>query len=145
MISQFKGEYHWLSNYAYFERPLCGEGISYPTNEHFFVVMKSKHVSFRKRVEKHSTKGLKYLGRQVELRSDWPQIKNDVMEFGLRWKFSKSNPTLRQKLIDTGSVIIQEGNYWNDLYWGVCLKTGKGQNHLGKLIMKIREEIRPAH
>lgn len=36
---------------------------------------------------------------------------------------------------------ITEGNYWNDKFWGVCLKSNQGQNHLGKLLMNIREEI----
>jgi predicted NAD-dependent protein-ADP-ribosyltransferase YbiA (DUF1768 family) len=37
--------------------------------------------------------------------------------------------------------IIQEGNKWGDTFWGVDLKTGEGQNHLGKLIMDIRDEL----
>lgn len=48
----------------------------------------------------------------------------------------------RQKLIDTGDVYIQEGNNWNDIYWGVCIKTNKGENILGKLIMEIRDVIK---
>lgn len=30
---------------------------------------------------------------------------------------------------------------WNDKFWGVCLKTGKGSNTLGKLIMEIRSNL----
>ena len=33
-----------------------------------------------------------------------------------------------------------EGNVWNDTFWGVC--NGKGHNHLGKILMKVRDEIR---
>lgn len=32
-----------------------------------------------------------------------------------------------------------EGNYWHDTYWGVC--EGVGENHLGKLLMEIRNEL----
>ena len=44
--------------------------------------------------------------------------------------------TLRQ---DWDEELI-EGNWWGDTYWGVC--NGVGENHLGKLLMKIREELK---
>jgi predicted NAD-dependent protein-ADP-ribosyltransferase YbiA (DUF1768 family) len=47
----------------------------------------------------------------------------------------------KQLLIDTGHVHIQEGNHWYDAYWGVRTDTGKGQNHLGRIIMDIRDEL----
>ena len=66
---------------------------------------------------------------------------NYIMETGLRYKFSKHNPKLRQNLLDTNGIELVEYNYWNDVFWGVCKKTEVGENHLGKLIMKIREEV----
>ncbi len=45
---------------------------------------------------------------------------------------------LKQKLISTGNSILEEGNYWNDTFWGICKE--KEENHLGKLLMKVREE-----
>jgi len=49
----------------------------------------------------------------------------------------------RTLLKETGNQNIQEGNYWGDDYWGVDLKQNPnvGENHLGRLIMKIREEL----
>ncbi|MBQ6221203.1 MAG: hypothetical protein IJJ44_01130 [Solobacterium sp.] len=35
-----------------------------------------------------------------------------------------------------------EGNTWNDRCWGVDIRTGTGQNHLGIILMKIRSELR---
>jgi predicted NAD-dependent protein-ADP-ribosyltransferase YbiA (DUF1768 family) len=46
-----------------------------------------------------------------------------------------------EKLLSTGDIVLEEGNTWGDEYWGINLKTGKGKNNLGKLIMQIREEI----
>ena len=43
------------------------------------------------------------------------------------------------KFIEYQAELI-EGNNWKDTYWGVC--HGKGQNNLGKLLMRIREENR---
>ena len=43
-------------------------------------------------------------------------------------------------LIKTGDQELIEGNYWNDTYWGVC--KGVGQNKLGKILMRVREELK---
>ena len=45
-------------------------------------------------------------------------------------------------LINTGDSIIQEGNTWNDTFWGIDLNTGIGKNVLGILIMKIRNNFK---
>ena len=57
----------------------------------------------------------------------------------IKQKFNKE--PFRSKLIETGIQYIQEGNYWNDTFWGVNLKTGEGQNILGKMIMTLRDEL----
>lgn len=141
MIEEFQGEYRWLSNFWYLEKPLIYQGLKFKTNEHFYVAMKTEDFDIRKQVSEHPLKGLKRFGNSFDLRDNWDGIKVDVMLQGLRYKFSTENPSLRQKLIDTGNIYIQEGNRWNDTFWGVCLKTGKGENHLGKLLMKIREDL----
>ena len=35
-----------------------------------------------------------------------------------------------------------EGNTWHDVYWGVDLCTGEGENHLGKILMAQRQEFK---
>lgn len=47
---------------------------------------------------------------------------------------------LAEKLLETGDEELVEGNKWNDTYWGVC--NGKGKNQLGKILMRIREELK---
>ena len=81
----------------------------------------------------------KRAGRNVKLRPDWDQVKLSIMENLVRQKFT-NNLILKKRLLDTGSQEIQEGNAWNDTFWGVC--RGQGQNNLGKIIMKIRDELR---
>ena len=149
MIEKFKGENAFLSNFAYFDKPLVitrGEGLFrfvFKTNEHFYQACKFTDYNRIIEIANHPSKGLKKYVNSLkgEWREDWDDIKLGVMRTGLNFKFSQHNPTLRQKLIATGEVYIQEGNWWNDKYWGVCLKTGEGENHLGKLLMEIREEI----
>jgi len=50
-------------------------------------------------------------------------------------KFQYAN--LRKLLLDTGGQYIQEGNTWGDRFWGVC--NGIGENHLGYILMKVRD------
>ena len=57
----------------------------------------------------------------------------------VRAKFE--NAYLRRRLIATGDAELMEGNDWGDRFWGVC--RGKGENRLGKILMKVRAEIRP--
>jgi ribA/ribD-fused uncharacterized protein len=80
----------------------------------------------------------KRIGKTVTLRKNWSQIREEVMETGLRAKFQQ-NPELKKKLIDTGNVDLIEGNTWGDTFWGQV--DGKGENKLGKLLMKIRKEL----
>ncbi len=82
----------------------------------------------------------KRLVKRLKIRSDWNSIKIDVMETGLRAKFEQ-NHDLRELLLATGEEELQEGNMWGDTFWGIDLKTNVGENHLGKLLMKIRAEL----
>ena len=138
----FREEYSFLSNFTYLEKPLCGDGLSFPTVEHFYQAMKTKDEALRKVISEHPSKGLKkFVLENITIRDDWEDIKLSVMEYGLRWKFSDNNPMLKGKLLATKGVELVEMNYWRDIFWGVSLQTGEGENHLGKLLMKIREEI----
>ena len=81
----------------------------------------------------------KRLGRRMRLRSDWEQVKYDVMLDVVRAKFNQ-HPDLAQKLLATGDEELVEGNDWGDTYWGVC--NGRGKNMLGKILMRVRAELR---
>ena len=78
----------------------------------------------------------------------------------LRLKF-KNNPELANKLVATYPRMIMEGNVWNDRYWGASIPKQNsldnveleklyakfpqyfyiGQNYLGRLLMKVRDEL----
>ena len=100
--------------------------------------MKTLDINQRSAIANASTPGLaKKMGRSVSLRPDWEDIKDDVMLEGLYRKFT--NDELAEWLLDTGDEELVEGNWWGDRYWDVC--KGIGQNKLGKLLMKVREEL----
>ena len=137
-INQFKDGFAFLSNF----HPVSieYEGITYPSVEHAFQAAKSLDVEQRRRIASISGgRGAKHAGRRLKLRPNWNEIKLSVMETLVRKKFE--HPELRQLLIDTHDMELIEGNTWGDQWWGVNLKTGKGENYLGKTLMKIRAEI----
>lgn len=80
------------------------------------------------------------MSRNIKLVDDWEERKLFVMTLCLQQKFSQE--PYKTKLLQTGDRYIQEGNMWNDKFWGVCLKTNKGKNTLGKIIMIIRENLK---
>jgi ribA/ribD-fused uncharacterized protein len=136
-INFFRGENAFLSNMSESSFKVGQE--TYPTVEHFFQAMKTTDSAQRAKILAAKTAGeAKKIGRTVTLRKNWTQIREEVMETALRAKFQQ-NPELKKKLIDTGDVELIEGNTWGDTFWGQV--NGKGSNKLGKLLMKIRDEL----
>lgn len=131
MIKQFQGEYRWLSNFW-----PCQITI-FPSVENAYQAMKTLDKKQWTPFYTCTAGQAKRLGKTIELRKDWNICKLEIMEVLLRYKFNI--PELKVKLLATGNQELQEGNYWHDYYWGVC--NGKGENNLGKLLMKIRSEL----
>ncbi len=137
MIDSFRGKYYFLSNF--YECPVQYDGILYRNNEAAFQAQKTLDVEKRKEFASLSPDLAKRAGRRAVLRQDWEQVKYDIMYGICRAKFTQ-NPELGKLLAATGDEELVEGNNWGDRIWGQV--NGKGQNHLGKILMRIRKEIR---
>lgn len=136
-IKGFHGEYRWLSNFWPAEVVLVND--SFPTAEHAYQASKCYLPGDYLLILMAKTPGeAKKLGRKVKIRDDWESIKLQIMESVVRYKFTK-NKDLGKKLVETGDAYIEETNNWGDCYYGVC--NGKGENHLGKILMKVRSEL----
>lgn len=135
-VSAFSGEYRFLSNF--WPARIAYEGIEYPSTEHAYQAAKTLDVGYRNFVAGLSTAAqAKRAGKAAQLRSDWEQVKLQVMEDVLRLKFT--DPDLAARLTATRGRELIEGNTWGDRFWGVC--GGRGENHLGKLLTKIRDSL----
>lgn len=153
MINSFKGRYFFLSNFYPCE--IKHRGITYPSTEHYYVAMKVKgdqiidgrfypEADVREMISMIKTPGdAKRFGRtKINLRKDWSDVKLEVMNWCIREKFKDDK--LKEMLLSTGEEELIEGNDWHDVYWGVCncLKCcSKGENNLGKILMKVRKEL----
>ena len=134
-ISKFSGKYSFLSNM--FDSFVMYEGRRYPCAECAFQSAKSFDEYDKLQFLICDGREAKKLGRKVSLRPDWESVKVDVMYKILKSKFQ--NPELSKLLLETGDCELIEGNTWGDQFWGVC--KGVGENNLGKLLMKVREEL----
>lgn len=130
------------------------ENIVYPSTEHAYQACKSLDENERLKIAKLATAGQsKRAGHQLLInsliRDDWEQVKNKVMYDVCKIKFQA--PVLKLLLLETSDAHLIEGNTWHDNWYGVCycrncpkhkLQPVENQNHLGKILMQIREELK---
>lgn len=140
MISSFGGKYRFLSNFHPCE--IDFGGMKFPSVENAYQAAKSEDPTERAKFVSVDAKTAKKLGNKISLREDWEIVKLDVMGDLVRQKFY-NDEELRNKLLDTGEDELIEGNWWGDRFWGQC-PVGNGQNHLGNILMEVRDELREA-
>jgi ribA/ribD-fused uncharacterized protein len=145
VIAIFKDNYRWLSNF--WKAPVELDGVWYPTVEHAYQAAKSTDPIVRHTFESGTAGDAKRMGKRVRVRSDWNDVKLSIMEKLVRQKFILI-PELKARLLATGDQLIEEGNFWHDQFWGICRCVNcrnQGINHLGRIIMKVRDELRGSH
>ena len=139
-IDHFDGQYRFLSNFYPCE--ITFNGRTATSLEHAYQASKALYPHDRDYVLSQKTAGqAKRAGRKVEIVPDWEKRKIDVMRTLVREKFIR-HPDLCVLLIRTGDAELVEGNSWRDVFWGVDSESGEGENHLGKILMEVRAELR---
>lgn len=143
IISEFKGEYFFLSNYA--DSEIYLDQIYFKNAEAAYQSRKCPtHIAM------YDFAGLlpneaKYLGKSILLRPDWDEIKLEEMKKIVAMKFEQ-NPKLKKRLIATGDKRLINNNTWHDNVWGNCTcehcKNQEGQNLLGEILMSVRKNLR---
>ena len=142
-INSFSNEYQFLSNF--YSAEVVHEGITYKNSEAAFQAAKTKDFRLRREFSELNPSQAKLKGRHVDLRNDWEQVKDNIMYEIVKDKFTR-NSHLRELLMKTNNATLIEGNWWHDNYWGNCTcekcKNKEGKNTLGKILMKVRDELR---
>ena len=137
-ITAFRGDHAWLSNF--FRVDVALDGVTYRSVEHAFQAAKSLDPAERARVGAASSPAIaRRVGKKVTLRPGWDALRLEVMLGLLRQKFGPGT-SLAERLIATGDAHLEEGNRWGDRFWGTV--DGAGENHLGRLLMQVRAELR---
>ena len=134
-ILEFRGKYRWLSNFAQVD--VVMDGVTYPSVENAYQAAKTLVLEDRLPFTICSAGGAKRQGKTLTLRKDWMDVCLGIMFDLCRQKYEQE--PYRSLLLATGDCLIVEGNCWNDTFWGVC--RGTGLNHLGRITMRIREDL----
>ncbi len=140
-IRGFFGDYRFLSNFYPAETRYIDR--IYPSAENAYQAVKvdpAKREEFLVCSPAEAKKLWKKFPRRYSA-EQWNGVKLDVMRIIVFDKFWR-NQDLRKMLLHTGNKYLEETNIWKDEYWGVYCKTGRGENCLGKILMKTREFFR---
>lgn len=137
IIKEFQSEYRFLSNF--YPAKVQYKGLIYLSSEAAFQAAKTTDENIKKEFTNLSASESKKRGKTLILKPNWEYEKRRIMYEIVKAKFLQ-NEDLKIKLLDTNNCELEEGNYWNDTYWGVC--NGQGANVLGYILMRVRNELK---
>jgi ribA/ribD-fused uncharacterized protein len=133
-IKGFFQDYRWLSNFHVCK--VFHAQREYTSTEAAYMAAKTHDPDIKNIFQKLDPKEARRKGQEIKLREDWDDVRLRTMFWVNMSKYMLNND-LKQQLIATGSKYLEETNWWNDKFWGVC--KGIGENHLGNILMHIRE------
>ena len=132
--------YGCFSNFS--KHGLTLKGVYWKTSEHYFQAQKFAGTPHEEDIRlAPSPKRAAEMGRERTrpLRSDWEQVKDDIMREAVETKF-RAHADIRAILLATGEEELVE-NAPGDYYWGIG-KEGTGKNMLGKILAETRAKLR---
>lgn len=140
-IGFYNREFFCLDNFSSFG--FTYYGIYYQTVEHAYQSLKFKDVApeiEEKIIHCYSAYEAQKIAHENSDKQiqNWDEIKVFVMENLLRAKLDQ-NPYVVKKLLLTKNYLICEDSP-KDSFWGIGINRD-GQNQLGKLWMKLRDEL----
>ncbi len=134
------GLYGEFSNFANY--PIKLKNNVWKTTEHYFQAQKFEKQEYKNLIRNADSPMMAaQLGRSRKERivKNWDNIKLNVMYEAVKTKFIQ-HAELTKLLLDTKDAKIIEHTE-NDNYWGDG-GDGKGKNMLGKILMRVREELK---
>lgn len=137
-IVGFNGEYEFLSNSynckIYDEK----DKLTYSNIESALIAQKSTDFGTRRKFTRLNAMKARKKESSIPDNYEWEDNKDKIMYSFIVDKFKKGS-SLADKLIKTGNKILINAVSYPDEYYGVHY--GKGENKLGKMLMKRREEL----
>ena len=148
----FFGELCPISNF--YPAPISHKGKTFKTSEQLYQYCKAEHsdnqIAMTNILASQTPLEAKHIGDKIVTLPSWDTVKENIMTTTLRSKFHQ-NPTLKKFLSEIKETTIAEANP-SDLFWGTgialfkqettLINLYKGQNKLGMLLQKLREEFK---
>ena len=159
-ITEFSGDYRWLSNFHKVQIEAFGytfgsvEAAYQAAKEIFSLNREEVVLQFTQDTAGEAKSRGAGAARKLRRRPDllveelplyWDKAvpgHQHPLKVLVMWKLLKAkfkNPELRSLLLGTGDAPLIEGNTWGDTFWGVYGTTGS--NVLGQLLMKLRANM----
>lgn len=140
-IGFYPREFFCFDNFSSFA--VVYKGIKYPTVEHAYQSL--RFIETAPKIAKeilecfsaHEAQKIAYKNKDKQ-NPNWDKIKVGIMEELLRLKLEQ-NPYVKHKLLQTKDYMICEDSPKDD-FWGIG-ENRDGQNQLGRLWMKLRDEL----
>ncbi|KKU77091.1 MAG: hypothetical protein UY12_C0023G0005 [Parcubacteria group bacterium GW2011_GWA2_47_8b] len=136
----YEHEFYVFSNFSSFA--IEWKGVLWPTSEHAYHSEKFDNEDLKNQIRnaRSAHEALKLAQANIgKYRKNWDSIKLDIMKQILRAKVDQ-HPYVKKKLLETGDKELVEDS-WRDAYWGWG-PNKDGENHLGKLWMEVRAELK---
>jgi len=118
------------------------KGVEYPTVEHAYHSEKFDDEKIKEEIKNAKSPLIALeLAKKYKLqrKKNWNKIKIKVLLELVKEKVNQHDE-VKNALLATGVEEIVEDNP-NDSFWGVG-RDGKGENQMGKILMRIRKEIK---
>lgn len=148
VIRSFTGQYEFLSNGFplavhipnYWDQARAASFHTFHTREAAFQATKTRSLVHVNHLisEFDPLRAIRY-GRQIPLIEGWRFKRIDCM-YNVVLRCVLQNENLAQALLQTANDNLAHGNNWGDTFWGVYY--GKGDNHLGRILMHCRDLLR---
>ena len=142
-IANYQIEVFPLDNFSSFG--LIMNDLYFPTSEHAFQYLKfvDTNIEIAEKIRNSlSPDEARTIAHENKMYrpSNWSDLKYDKMEKVLRLKVDQ-NPRVKEVLLNTKDLMIAECCIDEDTDWGID-NNNQGENHLGNIWMKIREDIK---
>lgn len=139
-IPFYETSYFVFSNFS--AHSIIFHGILYPTAEHAYHAAKFDDKKIKDEIKNAGSPLEAFrLGKKYKSfrKNNWDERKVHVLYEILKEK-AIQHLEVKQALLATGDEEIVEDNPYDD-FWSTG-KDGKGLNHMGKILMRIREELK---
>ncbi|MGB8467652.1 MAG: NADAR family protein [Candidatus Babeliales bacterium] len=123
--------------------PVTIDNSKWPTTEHYYQAMKFADARLQNQIKQiiMAHDAFDFAQRhKKDIRSDWQQKSLAYMMNAVKNKFYQ-HQQLADMLVATYPQVLVENALKNDSFYGAGAD-GKGENHLGKILMKVRAALR---
>lgn len=135
----------FMSNYEQLQFPIIDveNRLEFWNSEGYYMSLRTNKFDEKYKIAEASLKGgqASRNARKLYNLEQNEEKRSEYMYKAVRAKFA-ANTYLIDKLVATGDVEIIEKNSWKDTLFGVDDKNLVGKNVLGKVLMRIREEVK---